>query len=441
MLKGIRGKRTCFLTGALILLTATGLFAEGAKDETQKASASKDITIWTKYNTQSPENSRDKWMKSVIDAYESETGNKINNIFVPYDQINSKLNVAVSSGAEVPDLSYIDSQQQAFYIANETLTDMAGMVKKAAWYKDMSPRALSACTSPDGKILAVPLNIGTRVSYVWTDLWPNGFPSSVSDFLTEAERIKKEGRYAMSFKASEKYGAEGLYYGLIKSFGGDYGDADGKAAWANPATVKVIEFLRTLFAKGYVPEIDLAPGFDNEKPFVQGDAVSFAGISWSYVYMNPLTEPDGTVISEGSASIAKAVELGKMDVAPYLAADGGKPVAALTCSALAIPAGASNTEGALAFIDWLMKNDRNAEGAAALGGLPSMIPAQSDARFQTPYWKKVAAITEAYGTSYPSLVDYDKALTKLAQTFEELLTDPSLDIMGTLKKAQDEINR
>ncbi len=428
--------KTALITITILILSVQAIFAGGSSDD-----ATNEITIWTKYNSENPENNRDKWMKNTIDVYLEETGNSINNIFVPYDQINSKLNVAVSAGAEVPDLSYIDSQQQAFYISNATLMDITKLVKGSTWYDEISPRALGACTAPDGTVLAVPLNIGTRVSYVWSEAWPNGFPSTVSGFLTEAERLKGEGLYAMSFKASEKYGTEGLYYGLVKSFGGSYGDAEGKAAWANPETVKVLEFLRTLFAEGYVPEIDLAPGFDNERPFVQGDAVSFAGISWSYVYMNPLTAPDGTIIDKGSNSIATAVEMGKMDVAPYLAADGGEPVAALTSSALAIPEGAENIDGAHAFIDWLMNPSRNAECAEAFGGLPSIISAQSDARFQTPYWKKVAEITEKYGTAYPSLVDYDKALTKLAQTFEEILSNPELDIMESLRTAQQEINQ
>ena len=429
-------KKTILITISILVLSVQAVFAGGSSDE-----ASNEVTIWTKYNSENPENDRDEWMKSAIEAYLEETGGVINNIFVPYDQINSKLNVAISAGGDIPDLSYIDSQQQAFYVSNATLMDITDLVVDASWYKEMSPRALDACTAPDGSIIAVPLNIGTRVSYIWTEAWPNGYPSTVSGFLAEAARIREEGSYAMTFKASEKYGTEGLYYGLVKSFGGSYADEEGNAAWANPEMVAVLEYLRILFAEEYVPEIDLAPGFDNERPFVQGDAVSFPGISWSYVYMNPLTAPDGTVIDEGSSSIAKAVEMGKIDVAPYLSADDGEPVAALTSSALAIPDGAGNIDGALAFINWLMTPERNAECAAALGGLPSIISAQSSELFQTPYWKKVSQITEEYGAPYPALVDYDRALTKLAQTFEEILSDPELDIMETLQQAQDEINK
>ncbi|WP_020611825.1 ABC transporter substrate-binding protein [Sediminispirochaeta bajacaliforniensis] len=422
--------------GMLVLLSSTLPIYAGGRQEGEEG-----ITIWTKYNALNPENIRDEWLKKTLEEYQAETGKVVENIFVPYDQINNKLNVAVTAGGQVPEISYVDSQQQAFYITNDTLMDLTDYVKDASWYKDLSPRALAACTAPDGRILCVPLNIGTRVSYVWADAWPNGFPGTTTEFLKEAERIKAEGHYAITFKASEKYGAEGLYYGLIKSYGGRYGDGKGQAGWASPETATAVEFLRTLFKNGYAPEIDLAPGFDNERPFMQGDAVSFAGISWSYVYMNPLTAPDGTIFDNGAQSVAKAVEAGKIIVAPYLSAPNGEPVAAITCSALAIPQGAEHIAEAKAFIDWLMTTERNAECAEAIGGLPSLRPAMDTPTFKNAYWQQVAKITESYGAPYPALAEYDRALTKLAQTFEALLANPNLDSMERLKQAQEEVNR
>src|SRR5690242_1215090 len=73
------------------------------------------ITIWTKFNDQNPQNTQDQWLAAALKDYTDKTGNKVTNVNQPYDQINSKLNVAVQAGGDVPDVSYVDSQQLGFY--------------------------------------------------------------------------------------------------------------------------------------------------------------------------------------------------------------------------------------------------------------------------------------------------------------------------------------
>lgn len=403
-------------------------------------STQKPITIWTKFNDQNPQNTQDQWLAAALKAYTDQTGNQVTNVFQPYDQINSKLNVAVQAGGDVPDVSYVDSQQLSFFVQNGTLTDLTDFVKGASWYKDLSPSALATCTTPDGKILCVPTSTASTLVYYWKDLYPNGFPKTTDDLTAAAKDLKDKGKFAVTMKASEKFSVETTYFGLIKSFGGEIADKDGKAAWANDGAVKAISFVRDLFVNKNAPEVALAPGFDDEEPYKRGDAAGFLAGSWSYVYLNPLTAPDGTVFDKGAESVEAAFDAGKMGFAEPLAAPGGKPVAFAVSTGWAIPKGAVNVDAAKAFIDAQMTTKSNRDFAVAYGALPSLTSALADDAFQTPYWKAVAQIQKDYALPAPSLSDYDKGLTLLGDTINKLITNPSLDIMKELQAAQDEFN-
>src|SRR5947207_13024795 len=139
----------------LLILLCCALSAAGITQSRAQGSQ-KPITIWTKFNDQNPQNTQDQWLAAALKEYKDQSGNSVTNVVQPYDQINSKLNVAVLAGGDVPDVSYVDTQQLGFFVQNGTLTDLTDFVKNAAWFKDLAPSSLAGCTPPDGKILGVP---------------------------------------------------------------------------------------------------------------------------------------------------------------------------------------------------------------------------------------------------------------------------------------------
>ncbi|MBE7511541.1 MAG: extracellular solute-binding protein [Anaerolineales bacterium] len=434
------------LLGLVVALVATMMFrVSGAAAQTQPP-----LTLWTKFNDQNPQNTQDKWLKSTLADYKAKTGNDVTNIFQPYDQINEKLNVAVLAGGSVPDVSYVDSQRLGFFAQNGTLTDLTEWVKGSTWYADLSPQAVEACTTPDGKILCVPTSAANHFMYYWKDYYPDGVPADTESFLKMAAEMKAAApdKFPFTGKLAEKAAVERFYYGLILSHGEDIADEDGLAAWANEGTVKVVEFVREMYEKGYMAKESLAPAFDNEEPFKRGDAGAFVSGSYSYVYLTPLTAPDGTTF-EGditgdfdpkALSVGAAAEAGKLGYAPPFTAPGGIPASLILASAWGIPVGAKNVEAAKAFIDFQMTTANNVAFAASYGALPVLNSSLAAPEFQTEYWQAVADLQAEYGVGAPTLRDYDRGMTILADTIVKLITNPSLDIMSELEAAEDEYN-
>ncbi len=428
----------------LIVLTVLMLLTSALGSITHAAQASA-ITIWTKFNDQNPQNSQDKWLAAALADYATTTGNKATNVYQPYDVINSKLNLAVTAKGDVPDLSYVDTQNIPFFFKNGDLVDLTAFVKGASWFKDVDAGALAACTAPDGKIYCVPTSVAGETVYYWKDYFPSGFPATAQALLDAAKpfKAKNPDKFIVTLKGSENISLQMTWFPLIVSAGGTIADPKtGMANWANDKTVAVVAWARELFGNKYAPaDLDLSKGFDDETPFTKAEAASFLAGSWSYVYLNPLTAPDGTTFNNDAASVQKAFDAGKMGFAPPLAWEGGKPVSMITGTAYAIPLGAKNIDGAKAFINYSLSTKADADYAVAYGALPALVSSLADPNLSTGYWKAIAENQQKYAQVPPALADFDKGVAALTDTINKLVSDPSLDIMKELQAAQDNYNK
>src|SRR5260370_18429931 len=158
-----RMKRLFSVISLLVLVGALLNYPAAAKSLQQ--GTQKPITLWTKFNDANPQNTKDQWSADALKEYTTTSGNKVTSVTQPYDQINALLNVAVRAGGDVPDVSYVDSQQVGFFTQNGTLTDLTDWVKAAKRYAALNPQALANCTAPYGKILSGPSSTSTTLTY------------------------------------------------------------------------------------------------------------------------------------------------------------------------------------------------------------------------------------------------------------------------------------
>ncbi|MBX3066336.1 MAG: extracellular solute-binding protein [Anaerolineae bacterium] len=435
-----------FRVSFVVLLLAVLILSLSGID---KSWAQEKLTIWTKFNADNPQVASDRWLQQAIAAYQTEKGVALENTYIVYSEINTRLNVAVQAGGTVPDVAYIDSQSLGLFNNNETLVDLTEWVKAAAWYSDLDPAALAACTTPDGKILCVPSSVTSHLSYYWKDLYPDGYPATTDEMLAAAPPLKDAGKYAITFKGAEGASVERFYGPLILSFGGTLVGENGTATWANEGAVKAVQFARELIQNGYAPQVVLTTGFDFEEPFKRGEAGGFVAGSYSYVYLTPLTAPSGETFDQAppaegfdknAIAVGAAGDAGELGFAPALSAPGGKPTSLVIATAWAIPYGSGNEEGAKAFIDWQMQTPKNIEFAVGYGSLPSLLSAAKDEAFAAPYWQAVSKFKEETGVPAPGWTNYDQAIDLLSKAIVACVSDPNVDILTQLQKAQDEYN-
>jgi len=416
----------------------------------------KPFITWYQYDQGNLDPKSDE---KVGNAYLRETMPKFNeafagkwvweNQFTPWDRMAAKLVAAVQAGAEVPDVMEVSDGNLNLYYQNGTLQDLTEWAKAQTWYSEMDASALEMCTGPDGKLYCVPMVLRPSVVYVWKDRYPNGFPKTTDDWLKEGERLKGEGKYALTFFGSTAFNGNGAgrtVYQVITSFGGSYDDGKGKLALNTPENVAAITWLREMVQQGYVPEIAFAGGFQEEQAFMDSSAGAFPTGLFGYRYLNPLTAPSGKKYEKKSADdMFDALAAGDVYLAPMPAGPGGVRGCGASLAGLGIPTGAQNVEAAHDFINWLLTPEQNPAYVLGPGaGFPVIKSVQATEQFQAPLYKQAA---EAVSVStcqppYPTITDTTAAGKAIMNAVYKLIkTDPTADIATELQKAQDEFNQ
>ena len=365
-----------------------------------------------------------------------------------FDKMAAELVAAVQSGGDVPDVFEIGSGQITLFYKNGTLQDLSEWAKAQSWYADLDANALAACTGPDGKLYCIPGAERPHLVYVWKDRFPNGYPKTPEEFMTEAERLKAEGLYAITFFGSTDFDGEGLTRAIwttMSSFGGSLDDGQGVMKLNTPENIAAIEFLRDIVQKGYVPEIAFAGQFQEENAFKDASAGSFPTGLFGYRYVNPLTAPSGTAYAKGNEQdMLDAIGAGDVVLSPFLSAPGQKPGCGIEVQGFAIPVGANNVEAAYDYISWVMGPAQNPDYVLGPGaGFPALKATAKLEQFQSPFYKAAAAAV-AQSECHPWYGTLERAPEAqklvMATIYKLIKEDPTADIAAELTKAETEYN-
>lgn len=420
-----------------------------------KAPAKKIIT-WFQYDQgnvdpKSDERVGNEYLRKTIPIFNKEFEGKYiwENQFTPWDRLSAKLVAAVQAKAEVPDLVEAGGTEVNNFYKNGAVQDLTEWAKAQKWYAEMDPSALKICTTPDGKLVCIPTANRPSQVFVWKDRWPNGFPKTTDEMLKEGERLKAEGKYALTFFGSTAFNGDGAnraVFQTIVSFGGGYDDGAGKLKLNTPENVAAIAWLREMVQRGYVTEISFAGGFQEEEAFKDASAGAIPTGLFGYRYINPLTAPSGKKYEKKTEQdMLDAIAAGDVILQPMPAGPGQKPGCGTGVAALFIPTGAKNPEGAKEFINWTLSPAHNpAYVMGPGGGLPVLKSIGALPEFQAPFYKQAIAVQEASNCkiAWPTIVNVTGAKTAVMNAVYKLIkTDPKADIAAELQKAQDEFNK
>ncbi|MBI5650895.1 MAG: extracellular solute-binding protein [Chloroflexi bacterium] len=390
------------------------------------------------------------YLREVMPQFNKQFAGKWNWVNVQKDgtKMNPELIAAVQAKGDVPDLFQISLDINTF-VNNGAAQDLTAWASAQAWYKDLDPSALAACQATDGKLYCIPVSIRPQVVYVWKEHFPNGYPKTPADFLTQAAALKAKGVTALTYFGSTFGDGNGITRGMTTimfSFGGKYDDGKGKMLLNTPENIAAIQFMREVVAKGYVTEASYAGNYQEEEAFKIATAASFPTGMNAYLFLNTLKAPNGNRYAKGNLNdFLDALAAGDATLAPFPAPAGKTPGCNLAASGLIIPTGAKNVDGAREFITWLMTPEQNPNFVlSAVGGFPALKPSLAHASFQTPYFKQAAQVMGAsacrpwFGTLTKPAVAQPIVMNALYRLIKQ---DPTADIAAALIKAQDEYNK
>ena len=371
------------------------------------------------------------------------------NVPKAWDKIPSEIVTAVIAGGDVPDLVEVSSSDLPSYWNNGAVQELSEWAEAQAWWADMDPAAIEACTMPDGGLYCIPMVNRPHLVYVWADRYPDGFPTTPEAFIADAERLKAEGAFAMTMFFNTGYdggGATRAVWAFIDSWGGTYSDAEGNMLLNTPENIAAIEFLRMMALEGYIPEIAFAGSWQEEEAFKDSSAGAFPTGLFGYRYVNPLTAPDGTKYETGtSQDMLDAIADGQVILRPMFAPEGNPPGCQSAINGFIVPVGAQNMEGGFSYINWLMEDaDNNAEYVLGPGaGFPTLLSTLDHELYQEPFYEQARiAIEGSNCTEYiGTLQNPSEARVLVMNAVYKLVKEnPTADIAAELQAVQDEYN-
>lgn len=414
-----------------------------------------DFLTWYQYDETNEDPASDErvgneYLRNSIPQFNEEFEGKWNWVNRPkaWDKMYQELVAAVIAGNITPDIIEMRSQSVILLWKNGALQDLSEWAEQQEWYAFMDPGAMQSCRAPDGSLVCIPLASRPHLTYVWADRYPNGYPTTPEEFVTEAERLKAEGLYAWTYFGSTAYGGSGatrMVWSLISSFGGTYDDGEGNLYLTSPETIAAIEFLRMTVAEGYNPETVFAGGFIEEDNFKDASAGAIPTGLFGYRYINPLTAPDGTVYDKGnSEDMLDAIANGDVILRPMFAPEGQTPGCGTDIQGVGIAAGAQNVEAAHDYINWVMSPEQNPEFVLGPGaGFPTNLAMLEDEQFQIPFYQAASEALEASVCTswYGSLENRELASEMIMNVIYKLIKeDPTADILTELTLVEDEYN-
>lgn len=455
-----RALRCVFLLCSALLIFTACTIAESPAPETNGAAAEppepETITTWYYYdqnNTDPEANERvgNFYLARTIPRFNEEFAGQYEWVNVPRDyNLSLDLVVAVQTGGEIPDVMRMTITNMPTFIENNTVQDLTEFITNAPWYDDLDPAALEACRGPDGNLYCVPVAESPSVVFYWSDYFPNGFPTTPDALFAVAEELQAEGVDALTYWGSTALDGEGTgryFYQTISSFGGSYDDGAGNMRLNTPENIAAVEFMREVVARGYSSESVFVGSFEEEEAFKISQAAAFpTGLYSAYLYLNPLTAPDGTAYDTiSSQDMENAVDTGDIALAPFVAPDGETPGCNNDILGFVIPNGAPNREGAEVYINWIMESENQVEWILnAGGGMPVSQTLRQHAAFQEPIFQQgmVAARQSDCKPWFGSLLKIPEAKRIIAGTLFDLIRSPDADpdIGAALQRAEDEYN-
>ncbi|MBI3047441.1 MAG: ABC transporter substrate-binding protein [Acidobacteria bacterium] len=261
----------------------------------------------------------------------------------------------LNARTEEPDVLQLDVIWTAEFAAAGWILPLDAAVPDAG---DFVPAALTAARWR-GTLYAVPWFIDVGLLYRRTDLVPEA-PRSLSGLRDAARRAVETGAapFGLVWQGARYEGLVTVFLEHLGAFGGGILDEDGRVIVDAAPAVSALTFMRDALAPaGFAPPSVLTWQEEQARfAFQNGDAVFMR--NWPYAW--------GLLADASRSRVA-----GRFAVAPFPAADGGRPTAALGGAQLAVNAHTADPALARELVAFLTAPEQMLERARLAAQLPA----------------------------------------------------------------------
>jgi multiple sugar transport system substrate-binding protein len=280
---GFNMKNSKKVIGLLLMMTFTITmlftgFTKAAAPAVKKAPVKKTtVTAWIQTFMADPAKEKVMWDGFVKKFEKANPTIKMNLQTIPWASRDQRMLTAFSAD-KGPDVVYLIPDHLAQFGYMGIVEPLDKLISKKV--KDgYMPNALDAATI-NGKLYGLPMLETVMGWYYNTDMlkaagWDiNKLPTNWTEFLACCEAVKKSGKVA--YYGMELGGSVNMtYYPYLWQAGGNILDKKGNVTIDSAATRKSLEFMRTLYEKGYAPE-DSITATDQHDVLVKEQKIAIA---------------------------------------------------------------------------------------------------------------------------------------------------------------------
>ncbi len=315
-----------------------------------------------------------KSLQKLVPGFERRYPNVTVNVNMTGANLQTRFLLSLSAGVGAPDVSQLQMVDAPKYIATGRMTDLTPV---AAKYERMFPPSLWRNCKHDGKVYAIPWDMGPCAVYYKRELFRRygvdaGQIETWDDFIAAGKTVleRSDGRTKMLPLATTSLGA--MYEILIQQNGGQLFDEQGRIAINSPQSIQALGVLKRLLDAGICANVQMwghefMAGLKSDTIATYPMAVWFGG-----TIKDTVSEYDGQVSDWGVFRL------------PALEA-GGLRTSNLGGSVLVIPDQCQQKEAAWAFIEHALCT---VEGQVAqyknFDLFPAFLPALADPFFDQP---------------------------------------------------------
>ena len=283
--------------------------------------------------------------------------------------MQSRFLLSLSTGRGAPDLMQLQEREASKYTNTGRLADLTAWAAK--YQKDFPPSFWQSCVADDGKVNAIPWDIGPCAVFYkrWIFTKYGIDPATIetwADFLAAGKRVYDQSGGKTRMFALAPNATRDTFIMLMQQNGGGVFNAKGEVTLDSPQNLEALQLVRTMLSSGYAAS--LGTGDEVKMSYVDDSVAAYPGAVWNLNFIK-----DTATKSAGQWGVFRLPAF----------RPGGLRTSNSGGSVLIIPASTDAQRPAEQFMEQSLCTVDGQLNQWAKGLYPAYLPATADPRFDT----------------------------------------------------------